>query len=301
MGAQGIINLLIMKRLLLRTIVMGVPTLLLCACGSTKLETRNIVYQAVRLANAPNPAKCNTGALIVSYTFNDKGELFAYVQNNTNEVVVIDQTKSFVVNTTGQSTSYYDPTVRSQTITDFNSSTSGVGVNLGAVGGALGIGGSVGSLLGGINVGGSATSGQSVANTQYFADQPLVSIAPKGAGFMSKKFKIVGLVDEGVALPQKGLNVENMEQSPYRFSVCITYSLDGGTSFEKINSELYISSNIVEPLSSGRFINQGLRNIYAKKPDALGEPCFLIYFDSTVNMERIGKDTYVYGGIIDYK
>lgn len=54
--------------------------------------------------------------------------------------MTIDQTKSFFVDSNGKSYSYYDPTVRTSTVTDITSSASGVSVNLGSIAQGLGIG-----------------------------------------------------------------------------------------------------------------------------------------------------------------
>ena len=117
--------------------------LLLASCKTMKLETSSVAYQSVRTRYAqptqsspiPDDAK-----IAVAYTISSEGELTAIVYNRTSEIMTIDQTMSFFVNSDGKSTSYYDPTVRTTSTTDLSSKTKGAGINLGAIAGALNIG-----------------------------------------------------------------------------------------------------------------------------------------------------------------
>lgn len=134
---------------------------LLASCSS-KLTTNHVAYQSVRTKHAqptvsspiPDEAKIE-----VAYTISENGALTAIVYNRTSEIMVIDQTKSFFVNSDGKSTSYYDPTIRTTSITDMSSTSNGASVNLGSIAGALGVGGILGQVANGINVGGSNTAG----------------------------------------------------------------------------------------------------------------------------------------------
>lgn len=76
------------------------------------------------------------------------------VSNKSDRTVYIDLAKCFFTRM-GQPQCYYVPSATSMTST----SSSGVGVNLGAVAGALGIGGVAGTLASGVNVGGGGSKG----------------------------------------------------------------------------------------------------------------------------------------------
>ena len=106
----------------------------------------------------------NIAKIAIAYNISKDGELTAIVYNRTSEIMTIDQTKSFFVNSDGKSISYYDPTVRTTSTTNIDSHTKGATINLGSVAGALGIGGPIGQIAGGINLGGSGTSGIEAAN-----------------------------------------------------------------------------------------------------------------------------------------
>lgn len=276
---------------------------LISSCGSDKLITTKTTYQSVRLAHPKNPESADNAEILLSLNINSDGVISGKVFNLTNDIMIIDQTLSFFVNPTGQSTSYYDPTLRTETISDLSSATSGASVNLGAVSNALGIGGQIGSLLRGVNVGGSSTNGQTVTNTTYIADQPRVSIGPKGSIALTKEFKInrlgTNMADLLEILPPCDDHYESYSESPVRFSVCITYSLDGGNTFKNITTEMYMNSEIIAPIQNGE-INQSLRTIYANKADAIYEPWWMIYVPNNVT-ENSHFDTYVQGTLIDFQ
>lgn len=274
----------------------------LSSCSSNQLVTSSVAYQSVRTEETKLPEVPNSAEIVTLYTISQDGELSVVVSNRTNEIMIIDQTMSFFVNTNGQSTSYYDPTVRTTTTTDLSSSTAGASVNLGALGGALGIGGSVGSLLNGINVGGSGTTGQSVSNTTYFADLPRISLAPKSTGAMSKIFRISGLGRSSVGYTANNSISMTPKTSPVKFSVCISYSIDGGQTFKKIVTNLYKNSNIIVPVKRKGMVNNSLRELYGMKMDALNEPWWLLYFNNNVDKDK-GQlyDYRIQGSLYDYQ
>lgn len=84
------------------------------------------------------------------------------VQNKTNKNLYIDLANSFKVDGQGNSSPYYS----NMTITTNTSSGSGVGLNIGAVTGALGVGGVLGTLARGVNVGAGGSHGTSVTESQ---------------------------------------------------------------------------------------------------------------------------------------
>ena len=91
------------------------------------------------------------------------------VKNNSDKTIFLDLGNSFFTRH-GEASPYYVPMATS---TGSNSS-SGAGVNLGSVAGALGLGGTIGQLAGGVNVGGS--SGTNSSTVVY--SQRVISIPP---------------------------------------------------------------------------------------------------------------------------
>lgn len=275
--------------------------LLASACAEGKLVTTSVSYQSVKTKHA-QPTLANPipdeAKISVAYSISPSGGLTAVVFNRTSEIMVIDQTMSFFVNSNGISTSYYDPTVKTTSTTDMSSVTKGGSVNLGAVAGAFGIGGIVGDIANGINLGGSGTSGAAVTNTTYVADMPRVSLAPHSNGAMSKVFNIIGIGQSALSTYGKSSQINITEPETYcRFSVCISYSLDGGNNFEKIVTDFYADSKVVVPVTQNGLVNEALRNVLVSKPDALHEPWWLLLFNSNVP----GYSTLSQGTLFDYQ
>lgn len=90
--------------------------------------------------------------------------------NKTNRVIFIDLGNTYL-SQIGISKPYYVPSATSVT----KGVSSGVGVNMGAVAGALGVGGALGTLANGVNVGG----GTSSETTHVTYSQRIVSIPPR--------------------------------------------------------------------------------------------------------------------------
>lgn len=271
------------------------------SCTTYKLGTNRVGYQSVRTAHAqptqdspiPDNAK-----IAVAYTIGTDGSLTAIVYNRTSEIMTIDQTKSFFVNSSGKSISYYDPTVRTTSVTDMSSKTKGGSLNLGAVTGALGIGGIVGQLANGINLGGDGTTGTAETTTTYVADMPQVSLAPHSNGAMSKTFSVTGLGISALNQMEAKMPSMTQDQSYCRFSVCISYSIDGGKTFDKIVTDFYANSKIVIPVTRKGHVNDALRQIYQLKQDAINEYWWLMYFNYNI---PYGKSYRVQGILYDYK
>lgn len=274
----------------------------LASCSSAdKLTVRSVGYQSVKTKHAqptverPIPDKAK---IAVAYSISENGKLTAIVYNRTSEIMVIDQTKSFFVNSDGTSTSYYDPTVRTTSTTTSSSSTTGASLNLGAVAGAFGIGGALGTLASGINVGGSGTDGVATTNTTYVADLPQVSLAPRSNGAMSKVFRVNGLGTSAMGNNKVTQTHLNDSQSYCRFSVCISYSVDNGKTFEKLVTDFYANSMVVVPVQRKGRVNDALREVYATKSDLLHEPWWLLHFNNNI---RYGTDSMTQGILFDYQ
>ena len=204
--------------------------------------------------------------------------------------MVIDQTMSFFINTDGSSTSYFDPTIKTSTVTDLSSGTTGASVNLGALGSALGIGGTLGTALSGINVGGSETSGTSTSNTTYIADQPRVTIGPYGNVILSKQFDVNALCVGRETAFEPLVNIVNKpDNAELKFS-------DGGQNYDKLTTDFYVNAMITVPVSSGRQINDAVQNIFKIKTDAVYEPWWVLIANALYSTEAV-----VNGGFVDYK
>lgn len=269
-------------KILFAIIVFGVT----CSCNSLRLSTQSVIYQSIRTKYAqPTPSSPipDDAKIAVAYTISQTGALTAIVYNRTSEIMTIDQTMSFFVNSNGQSTSYYDPTVRTTSTTDMSSVTKGASVNLGSIAGALGIGGVVGQIANGINVGGSGTSGQAITNATYVSDLPRVSLAPKSNGAMSKVFRVTG-IGKGSTPNTNSIIQPSLTNntSDCKFSVCISYSFDEGKTFNKLITEFYTDSKIIIPVKKHGIVNDAIRDVLNSKPDAMYEPCWILVPDHNI-------------------
>jgi len=267
-------------------------------------KTYCIVYHSVRQKYAQptqdNPIP-NGAKIAVAYTISPDGGLTAIVYNRTSEIMTIDQTMSFFVNTDGKSTSYYDPTVRTTSTTDLSSKTKGATVNLGSIAGALGIGGVVGQIANGVNVGGSGTTGQSVTNATYVSDQPRVSLAPNSNAAMSKVFTVSALAHPADTQHEIILPSITQNNSHCRFSVCISYSFDDGKTFEKLVTDFYADAYLNVPLKSQGKVNDALKVVTQNKPDLYNVPWFNLWFRNKMSEVANECNSYSNGVIYDYQ
>lgn len=261
-----------LKNLLLLCIAAMVVFMTSCKAPQ---RVSHVAYQSVRTTfrqpdeSHPIPDEAE---IILTYSLSADGVLTVLVKNNTDEIMMIDQTNSFFVNSDGSSTSYYDPTVYTKTTSDISSSTRGVSVNAGAVANALGAGSGVTSLLSGVNVGGSNTGGQITTNVTQVADLPVVSVAPRGTVVMSKEFKVSGIGRI------RGKNIEmSLTNSTCRFSVCISYSTDEGENYDKLKTDMYVNSEVFAKVQDDSRINDAVGEIYKTKTDAIYEPLWFMY------------------------
>lgn len=271
-----------MRCLLLVTII---AYLSLVSCTPTRTVSK-ISYQSFRTTFAqpdkehPIPEEAE---IVLMYDISDKGDVNVVVYNKTDEIMTIDQTKSFFVSSSGKSQSYFDPTIRTISQTNSSSTSRGTSVNLGAVANLLGVGGTVGSLLYGVNVGGGNTQGTSVTEVTQMADQPTVSLAPRSYAAMSKTFN-----EPKIGMDVMSTNAEMTHTTTHcRFSFCISYSLDGGLTYKKLVTDFYSNSRIVVPVSKNEQLNDALREIYYIKPDAIYEPFYQLIFDDNLRREYI--------------
>lgn len=284
--------------------------ILLSGCSTSgKLMVNSVSYQSLRTDFAQPKSIEKDAKIAVEYFFNSKGEMQPVIYNLTSEILTVDQTKSFVIMPNGNSVSYYDPTVHTTTTGSYSSSTTGSSFNLGGITSALGIGGPLGALASATSVGSSQTDGIIRQNTVSITDQPIVHIGPKGSVAMSKAYSIDGV---GWSAKSSGniIDVPHAEAN-LKFSVCITYSLDEGVSYNKLVTHFYESSHITVPVDNKK-VSKAFYNIYDLKPDALAESMYLFTMPNnikTVTTDVMGDflthsnvyDTYIYGSLIDFQ
>lgn len=176
------------------------------------------------------------------------------VKNRTRKTLYVDLGNTFVMRN-GVATAYYVPSSTSSGV----SSSSGVGVNMGAVAGALGVGGAVGTLARGVNVGGG--SGKSSVTTTY--SQRVVAIPPMSMKnlepqvmFAEGKNYCQGFVVEN-GNPRFNLKEDKEEMrtgqvlsydeaaSPIRFSSFVSYSFTEDCAEEKSATVTYYLRELI--------------------------------------------------------
>ncbi len=254
----------------------------LSSCSSTYLTVTDVSYVSLKNKHSTkNEAK----TISIKHSINEHGTLEVEVFNRSNEIMTIDRKKSFVV-VRGVSTSFYDPTIKTTTRQTSYSNTRGATVNAGSVANALGAPSAVTQILSGVNVGGSSTSGSSTTKTDYNIDQPMVSIAPNGGIDMGRKF---GVGVNGSFLSE--LSVSNTAQkdiimpaisyddSPIKFSVVITYSLDDGKTWNTIVSEYYVNALIQTYVRKKGEVNDALRRVMNSSDKIFTDSWSLLYFN----------------------
>jgi hypothetical protein len=277
--------------------------LFLMSCSSNRLVTSRVAYQSIRTAEPKSSENLDGAKISVSYVIDEKGGLNIYVHNLTPEIMIINQEMSFFVNSNGESNCFYDPTIQTTSTTDLSSTTTGGSVNLGAIGGALGIGGTLGKILGGVNVGGSGTSGEAVTETTYFQDVPRISLGPKGSGRM-KRFLIsgVGLREIPNVTNPSVTKAMTENTSNCKFSVCISYSVDDGATFNKLVTNFYVNSCFsVDVVEYGK-VNDALRTLLKAKSDALNEPWWIMQFNHNITESySVFDHIKPFGFFLDYQ
>lgn len=288
-------------------LIVSVP--LLSGCTAGNLMVSKVNYQAIRTDYAQPSTIPADAKIVVEYFINTEGKIQPIVYNRTSEIMILDQTKSFVLMPDGSSISYYDPTVRSETTGTYNSTTTGSTFNLGGVAAALGIGGGLGALMGATTVGGSETNGIVRQNTVTITDQPLVNIGPMASIAMSKAYTIPYIGRTQVS-DNQFVDIA-CKNSPLQFRICVTYSVDNGNTFEKLVTHFYVSSQLSEQVSQ-KNVSDAFYKIYAKKSDALAENLFMFTIPNNIQLKGTDVmgdflthdnvyDTYLRGSLVDYQ
>lgn len=293
---QALILYITMKILMILRIscIVLLLDILFISCSPTKLIVSDVSYQSIKnertdiLDNVPSNAK-----ILVTHKISPDGELTVFVKNLTDEIMTIDRTKSFFINTNGRSITFYDSDIQSSTVTNYTASTNSVSTSLSNTG-------ALSNVLGAISAGTSSTTGQSTSNTSYNIDQPVISIAPMGEINMGRVFSI-GLVgsyflkDLSKSVAKKDdfeLVANSYEESTSKFSIAISYSLDEGKTYNRITSKYYTDYLSMSFVKTHGKTNESLRNIYIKKPDALIQPWYIINFNTNIHTSNTSKNIY---------
>lgn len=284
----------------------------MASCTTKKLLIPSVGYQSIRTNYAQPTQIPSTAKIAVQYFINPQGEVFGVVYNLTDEIMTIDQTKSFMVTTEGNSLSYYDPNIYTTTEGQYSSATQSFSFNLGAIANAFGIGGTLGSLLSGTTLGSSTTVGSMTQNSVAVTDQPQVRIGPHGKIALSKQFAS-GVGKSRIASETQSFSRENSKTSPLKFSICVNYSLGEDGPAQKLVTNFYVNDNIVVPVKDWK-VDDSLRSIYKQKPDAVAENSFIISINTNIEETAFSNwaagyeeiknkviTTYQKGSLIDYQ
>ena len=276
-------------RKLLQLLLSFCLTGLLAACVTRDLP-RYVNYISLR-PKYEQPTKENPipkeAEIIVEYNIAPDGYFTPIVHNRTSKIMILDQTQSFFSNTDGKSISYFDSTVKTTSTTDISSQSKGVSVNLGSVADALGVGGVVGTLANGVNVGGSGTTGDAKTTTTYTADNPRVSVPPMGKAEMSKRYRIAKFEEASNDI-RKILYGETAQNTSIlgsdfvsQFSICISYSIDGGKTFDNIITDFYIDAYMNVPVKEKKFVklvDETLHEMEQSKPNMYNAYSWILMF-----------------------
>ncbi|MBP3788462.1 MAG: hypothetical protein J6I52_02450 [Prevotella sp.] len=169
------------------------------------------------------------------------------VKNKTKNTIYLDLGNTFFIRGE-QAEAYYIPTANSST----SGTSSGVGVNMGAVAGAMGIGGAAGKLASGINVG----RGSSQYNTTITYSQRVIAIPPMS----SKELEPKTIIPFGKNYPDPTQffgNSLNMKKRPrYGTGTALPHLQDIGTTIN-IGAVTDINEGQV-PIKVGTFLTYSM-------------------------------------------
>lgn len=270
---------------------------------SEQLLIKSVAYQSMTTTrpdiqgNKPMPSDSQ---ILLTFAIDQEGKIGVIVNNLTDDILTIDQERSFMIDTNGRSISYYDNTVYANTSTDYNFSSQNFSMNLGSLASAFGVGGRLGTLLGGMNVGNSDITGTSQSRTMIMSDEKRINLGPHGSGLMSKVFPITGVGRKALAEVSPACNNLYLKlspkDSPLKFKICISYSLDNGETFSRLDTDFFVDSMIVETVNGLGNVAEAMRKIMISKPDLLSEPWYLLSICDNIPDKYTN---WAYGGTID--
>lgn len=210
-----------------------------------------------------------------------QGILVSVINNSTN-TIYIDLGNSFFVRN-GEATPYYIPSSTSST----SGTSSGVGVNMGSVAGALGVGGVIGTLAGGVNVGG----GKSSSSTTVTYAQRVVAIPPKSQIKLDfqKFFPEVGKywklsssnsnaalvrprikTDEGFNIKRGKMITFTEEEETLNFGIRISYSLNESCQqMNNLYADIYLKEMLGANFLTGTYVRLDVSKLSPNWKDVL--------------------------------
>lgn len=275
------------------------PCILVCgiflSC-SPQLSTSTIAYQSIRsdkqLSSIPDSAMIG-----IAYSFTSEGALVCVVKNYTDEILTIDQTRSFLIEPSGTSIPFYDPNMTATSTTEFSANSIGGAYGLSGVTGALKLTQTLSSILGGFSFNFSHIKGHAVTHTTIMKESPQISIAAKSHGALPKCQYVKGVgISEFVGRTEQ-FKEFNKEQAECKFSVTLTFSFDNGKTYQSINTPFFVSSIAVSNVKEHGKLNDALRSILTRKPDAIYEQWWMLFANDNKGL----NDNLVQGVILDYK
>ena len=262
-----------------------------CSTTKTVYTTNKVIYQSIRPKNyySSIPHEASVG---VCYVIDKDGHFAVSIANRSDKILTIDLTKSFFVDENAKSTPYYDPSVTYQTNTTSVSSSEGASVYLGSIASALNIGGVPGILLSGISLSSSDAIESSSTETTVLKEQPQISLAPHSFGILPKVFQAFVPYHP---YPEQ-TSFFDYDNSNYRFTCVLSFSLDNGNSFQVLESPFYINALISKAVKD-RKVNDAVRYIYKAKTDAPYEPSYDMFFINEIENKSWGDHSEFYDWI----
>lgn len=126
---------------------------------------------------------------------------------------------------------------------------------------------------------------------------------------MSKAYTIRG-IGKNAYIDRNIIDISS-KLSPTKFSVCVTYSLDDGVTFEKLVTHFYVSSHLAVPVNNKK-VSRAFYSIYDQKPDALVENMYMFIIPNNIKSETTDMmgyflthtnlyDSYTQGSLIDFQ
>lgn len=195
------------------------------------------------------------------------------VKNKSGKTLYLDLGNTFIMRK-GVAMAYYVPSSTSTS----NTSSSGMGVNLGAVAGAVGVGGALGTLASGIGVGGSSTS--ATVNTTY--SQRVISVPP-----MSVKELDVQLMFPNVETYCDGFGIQDYAAPNFYFLPEFSFATKESGNYN--NGETHNFSEETSPVKFGFFVS------YSDTENCQNEKklAFNLYLRQIIGFDKKVSDMYI--------
>ncbi|MBO4264136.1 MAG: hypothetical protein J5871_05605 [Bacteroidales bacterium] len=276
-----------------RFLLLGVLAGTLLCSSCSKLRVTSVSYQSIvngRQDLAPKAPE--DASIFAAFGISPDGNLIVEVHNLTGEMMDIDRTQSFFVNSDGSSTCFYDPTLTVNSTSTSTSNTVGATVNLGTVT----------PVLRGVNVGNANTSGTTNTSTTYVQDREHMTIAPRGKINMGRNFQIAeaGRAYLSAIAPkdENGASIRQVNEPRFSFGVVISYSTDGGESYETLETSFFTNNLISCAVRAHGEANAALREILTAAPEAMLQPWLLFY---SAHDKKTSANYYTRGYLYNYQ